>query len=646
MATRMQQRRGLAAQWTSANPVLAAGEIGFEIDTNKFKVGDGINQWADLTYFADVAGVGESLEGYVSLDSVGAPDGVASLDSSGKIPVSQLGNLIADAPALLDTLEEISAALGDDPDFVSKVVPIVKKTETEWAADTSIIPLGTIAYNTTLLGIKVGNGINDFAGLEYLMNNAQVVSAVESSVETAVEGILEDTTFSGTIVLPSTTTIGTVTGDEIAHLSGVNGSIQGQIDALENVDVTHGSRLDSAEEDIATLNTSVADIQTDLAIKADLASPTFSGTVVLPSTTSVGDVSSDEIGYLNGVTSAIQTQLDNKADSATVATTYAPLNSPNFTGDVVLPSTTTVGSVSATELAYVANVTSDIQDQLDDKAPIESPTFTGTVSGVTKAHVGLGNVDNTADIDKPVSTATQTALDAKASLSGANFTGSVEIDQNLVVDGNLTVNGTTFSASSTSIVIEDNIVQLAHQNAGNTVDLGIVVGYNDGSVKHAGLVKDATDGTWKLFKGVSTEPTTTVDFSEGSLDNLAVSELSVASVIFSDGVQTKEGVPSITTISQKTSSYTLSSLAERDTIIEMGSSSALNLTIPADSTVNYPVGTTLDIIQTGTGQVTVLGANGVTVNATPGFKLRTQWSTATLLKRSANTWLAFGDLTA
>jgi hypothetical protein len=48
------------------------------------------------------------------------------------------------------------------------------------------------------------------------------------------------------------------------------------------------------------------------------------------------------------------------------------------------------------------------------KANIESPTFTGTVSGITKAMVGLGNVDNTADIDKPVSTATQTALDLKA----------------------------------------------------------------------------------------------------------------------------------------------------------------------------------------------------------------------------------------
>jgi hypothetical protein len=117
-------------------------------------------------------------------------------------------------------------------------------------------------------------------------------------------------------------------------------------------------------------------------------------------------------------------------------------------------------------------------------------------------------------------------------------------------------------------------------------------------------------------------------------------------VAFSDGTQTKIGVPSISTISQKTDSYTLSNLNERDVIIEVSKSSAATLTLPADSTVNYPVGTTLDVIQTGTGQITIAGAGGVTVNATPGLKLRTQWSSATLLKRASNTWLVFGDLTA
>ena len=60
-------------------------------------------------------------------------------------------------------------------------------------------------------------------------------------------------------------------------------------------------------------------------------------------------------------------------------------------------------------------------------APLASPTFTGTVSGVTKSMVGLGNVDNTSDASKPVSTAQQTALDLKANLASPTFTGTVTV---------------------------------------------------------------------------------------------------------------------------------------------------------------------------------------------------------------------------
>jgi hypothetical protein len=70
-------------------------------------------------------------------------------------------------------------------------------------------------------------------------------------------------------------------------------------------------------------------------------------------------------------------------------------------------------------------VSSATTTQLNLKAPLASPTFTGTVGGVTKTHVGLANVDNTADTAKPVSTAQQTALNLKANLASPTFTGTV-----------------------------------------------------------------------------------------------------------------------------------------------------------------------------------------------------------------------------
>ena len=73
----------------------------------------------------------------------------------------------------------------------------------------------------------------------------------------------------------------------------------------------------------------------------------------------------------------------------------------------------------------LAVTTAAIQTSISAKAPLASPIFTGTVGGLSKAMVNLGNVDNTADAAKPVSTATQSSLDTKAPIANPIFTGTV-----------------------------------------------------------------------------------------------------------------------------------------------------------------------------------------------------------------------------
>jgi hypothetical protein len=99
--------------------------------------------------------------------------------------------------------------------------------------------------------------------------------------------------------------------------------------------------------------------------------------------------------------------------------------------------------------------------------------------------VGLGNVDNTSDANKPVSTATQTALDLKANLSGPTFTGTISA-ASLTLSGDLTVNGTTTNINSTSLVVEDkNIV------------LGDAASPTDTTADGGGItLKGATDKTF------------------------------------------------------------------------------------------------------------------------------------------------------
>jgi hypothetical protein len=70
-------------------------------------------------------------------------------------------------------------------------------------------------------------------------------------------------------------------------------------------------------------------------------------------------------------------------------------------------------------------------------ARVASPTFTGTVGGITKDMVGLGSANNTSDLDKPISTATQSALDLKAPLNSPIFTGTVVIPEETINSSDL-----------------------------------------------------------------------------------------------------------------------------------------------------------------------------------------------------------------
>lgn len=111
------------------------------------------------------------------------------------------------------------------------------------------------------------------------------------------------------------------------------------------------------------------------------------------------DTKVDKITGQSLITDAERTKLNGVANGATANSTDAQLRDR----------TTHTG---AQEISTVTG----LQTALDAKASIASPTFTGTVSGVTKAMVGLSNVDNTSDANKPVSTATQTALNTKPTL--------------------------------------------------------------------------------------------------------------------------------------------------------------------------------------------------------------------------------------
>lgn len=490
MATRMQQRRGTASQWTTANPILAAGEIGFETDTGEFRVGDGTNHWADLSPFKNLLDLGGSLDDYILLSEKATADGVATLDGTGNVPVSQLQNLIDGAPGTLDTLNEISDAL------------LAIDGQVATAIDAAIV-------------IEVGNR--------------------DGAISAAVLGLQGDITdLSNAVALDITNSISTAIADDVVDRDAAIATAKGEAIA----DAASYTDSEIADE-VTARNSAIATAKSGAEITAQ--------------------------GYVS----------DHAADTTSV----------HGIADTSVLATATTVATAKSEAITAAGTAADTK-------------ISTAVAALTKTSVGLSNVDNTSDANKPVSSAQATAIATAKSEAISDATSQV------------------------------NALIAGAPGALNTLD-----------ELAAALGDDANFATTVTNSLAAKAPLAGPTFT-------GLTTVSASGIAFTDGTQTKEGVPSRTPIVQKTASYTLSELSERDTLIEVNSASGTTVTIPLNSAVAYPVGTSIDVLQTGAGQVTIGATGGVTINATPGFKLRTQWSSATLFKRATDTWVIFGDLTA
>jgi hypothetical protein len=559
MATRMQQRRGTTAQWTSADPILASGEIGFESDSGKFKIGDGINHWSALSYYASA---------------------------------DDIAGLIDGAPELLNTLNELAAAIGDDPDF-----------------------------------------INTMASKEYLSDSIDT----HNQDTTGVHGILDTSQLA---------TLTTVAGEIDSALGGHNLETTNVHGILNTADLATKSYSDSAVSDHNAETTNIHGIL---------------DTSVLATATDVTNAQNDAETFATDAVSTHNsdtTGVHGIADTSVLATQTDIANTENYADDAVSTHNLVTLNVHGIADTSVLATDTDVSNAID-AAAVASENYTDAHEAKTTSIHGIADTAALATksyADSAVSThqADTTSVHGIADTSKLVTTDAAAqtLSGNLTVTGNLTVSGTTTTVSTSDLVVSDSLIYVGEGNSANLIDLGIVSSFNDGTYQHSGIVRDSSDNKWKLFKGVTDEPTTTINFAQGSLDALAVGALEATTVtpssgvVFSDGTQTKEGVPSRTPIVQKTASYTLSALTERDSLIEISSASAVTLTVPPNSSVAFPVGTSLDVLQTGAGQITIAAGAGVTINATPGLKLRTQWSGATLFKRAADTWVLYGDLSA
>jgi hypothetical protein len=328
-------------------------------------------------------------------------------------------------------------------------------------------------------------------------------------------------------------------------------------------------------------------------------------------------------------------------------------------------------------------------DNATDVLPIVDTSAT-TTKKVTptqlKTSLALNNVDNTSDANKPVSSAQQTALDAKQAtlVSGTNIktvnntsllgSGNIAISSAVAwggVTGTLS-NQTDLQTALDGKVDENSAITGATKTKVTYDAKGLVTGGADATTAD---IADSTNRRYitdaQLVVVGNTSGTNTGDNATNSqYSGLAASKEDVAnkstSVTTDQASNTK--YPSVKAVydwavglfatianlalktdkllvtNRQTASYTLV-LGDADKLVEMNVGSANNLTIPLNSSVAFSTGTQILLAQYGAGQTTIVATSGVTIRSNGAkLKLNAQYSGATLIKIAENEWYLFGDI--
>ena len=374
-------------------------------------------------------------------------------------------------------------------------------------------------------------------------------------------------TTSGTLTVSGNTTIGgdlTISGDDLTMGTNTSGA------ALIADGTNFNPVVISGDISIGTTGTAAigscvivnADVNSSAAIAfSKMADLTASRALVSDGSgdVSVSAVTSTEIGYLDGVSSAIQTQLDGKASSTYVPTTITvadessdttcfPLFVTAATGDLApksgsnLAFNSSSGALTAT--SFVGNLTGNVTGNTSGSsgsctgnaatatalATGREISLTGDVTASGVSFDGTGNISLSTTIGANsialgtdttgnyVSTISGTTNEIEVSGSGSETaTVTVGLPDNVTIAGNLTVNGTTTSVDTTNLEVEDPLIKLAKNNsAADSLDIGFYGLYDTSGSQdlYSGLFRDANDsGKYKLFKDLQVEPTTTVNTS-------------------------------------------------------------------------------------------------------------------------------------
>ena len=267
-----------------------------------------------------------------------------------------------------------------------------------------------------------------------------------------------------------------------------------------------------------------------------------------------------------------------------------------------------------------------------NKLPLAGGTMSGAIAMGTNKITGLGDPTSAQDA------VTKYYLD-NVVLAPSNLTGPITSVGNVTSIASQTGTGTKFVVDTSPTLVTPVLgVATATSINGTTIPTSKTLVATD-STAYVVPSQTGNSGKYLTTNGTVSSWGTITGYSAPTIGSTSIA--SGATVTTIAGLTLTAPVVNLATNAQA-GSYTLA-LTDASDLVEM--SGGGTLTVPTNASVAFPVGTQITILQTGASQVTIGGA-GVTINGTPGLKLRAQWSAGTLIKRATDTWVLIGDLSA
>jgi hypothetical protein len=189
----------------------------------------------------------------------------------------------------------------------------------------------------------------------------------------------------------------------------------------------------------------------------------------------------------------------------------------------------------ATQAYVLANIPASAQYAGSAIYATVSASSTNASSAQYSLNSTSATISSSANISSSALYATNSGSSTYATQSGISGStnqtsfSTLSVNGDLNVSGNAYISGSTFIVSASNISTTDPLIYLGMENKANINDLGIVGSFTSSSYQHTGIVRDHSDGIWKLFSGVTTEPTNVINFASAVYDTLKIGGLQITS---------------------------------------------------------------------------------------------------------------------